>query len=143
MRKLLKPELFHGKIEAKSELDVIKLMCLKMQENNYVGNNFLHDVLKREALSSTAFPIGFALPHPIELIAKSSCISVATLKSPVLWGEHKVSLVFLLTIKKEDREILKHFFNCIDKVIFNPNRFARIIDSNNFNEFMDNLFAMI
>lgn len=95
--------------------DVISCVSQKLINLNYVPEDFESQILEREALISTAFETGVALPHTITNSAFKSNISFVKLKSPINWGGQRVKSIFLFAIANEDL----NYLNLIYKLIIN------------------------
>ena len=84
---------------------VIKKMCNKLQEKNFVNEDFLQSVLKRETIGKTNMNDVFALPHPMEMCANDTKVAVALLKNPVKWNDsNKIQIVFMLVLKHGEQK---------------------------------------
>ena len=58
------------------------------------------DLWAREAVFSTGLGFSFAIPHSKSEHIEQSTISVARLKSPVMWGDEKAQFIIMLTLNK-------------------------------------------
>ena len=127
---LIREEFFTANMAVEEPEKIISDMCDKLYARGYVKENFKEGVLKRERLSPTSFFHGFAIPHNMshqETI--HSAISTAILKQPVQWGSYEVRFVLLLAITEENRNFLKIFFDWLDDIVSNPEKFV-LADSN-------------
>ena len=121
-------------------LDIITVMCDRLYARGYVKKDFKEGVLKRESLSPTSFFHGFAIPHNMSHKATvHSAISTAILKRPVKWGNYEVRFVFLLAITEENRNFLKIFFDWLDDVVSDSEKFARLVEVQDYQSFVDTL----
>ena len=68
-----------------------------------------------------------------------SAISTAILKRPVKWGNYEVRFVFLLAITEENRNFLKIFFDWLDDVVSDSEKFARLVEVQDYQSFVDTL----
>ncbi len=144
LNQLLDQDHFYMGMNFDNKDEILKFLCNKLIENNEVNNNYYKKVIERETYSSTSFTQGFAMPHSMdyEEITKSS-ISVLILDKPVQWDAYKVRIVFLLTIKRTDINSLNLFFSWMDNVCSDMKQFTKIIESKNYNEFIDNFAPSI
>lgn len=137
---LIREEFFTANMAVEEPEKIISDMCDKLYARGYVKENFKEGVLKRERLSSTSFFHGFAIPHNMshqETI--HSAISTAILKQPVQWGSYEVRFVLLLAITEENRNFLKIFFDWLDDIISNPEKFARLLEVQDYQSFVNTL----
>ena len=137
---LIREEFFTANMAVEEPEKIISDMCDKLYASGYVKENFKEGVLKRERLSSTSFFHGFAIPHNMshqETI--HSAISTAILKQPVQWGSYEVRFVLLLAITEENRNFLKIFFDWLDDIVSNPEKFARLLEVQDYQSFVNTL----
>ena len=137
---LIREEFFTANMAVEEPEKIISDMCDKLYARGYVKENFKEGVLKRERLSSTSFFHGFAIPHNMshqETI--HSAISTAILKQPVQWGSYEVRFVLLLAITEENRNFLKIFFDWLDDIVSNPEKFARLLEVQDYQSFVNTL----
>lgn len=137
---LIREEFFTANMAVDEPEKIISDMCDKLYARGYVKENFKEGVLKRERLSPTSFFQGFAIPHNMshqETI--HSAISTAILKQPVQWGSYEVRFVLLLAITEENRNFLKIFFDWLDDIVSNPEKFARLLEVQDYQSFVNTL----
>lgn len=137
---LIREEFFTANMAVEEPEKIISDMCDKLYARGYVKENFKEGVLKRERLSPTSFFHGFAIPHNMshqETI--HSAISTAILKQPAQWGSYEVRFVLLLAITEENRNFLKIFFDWLDDIVSNPEKFARLLEVQDYQSFVNTL----
>ena len=137
---LIREEFFTANMAVEEPEKIISDMCDKLYARGYVKENFKEGVRKRERLSPTSFFHGFAIPHNMshqETI--HSAISTAILKQPVQWGSYEVRFVLLLAITEENRNFLKIFFDWLDDIVSNPEKFARLLEVQDYQSFVNTL----
>ncbi len=68
-------------------------------------DSFIRDVYDREAMGSTAFENGIAIPHGKSDAVTETSIAAAKLQHPVQWDadDEPVDLVFLFAVANEDK----------------------------------------
>lgn len=137
---LIREEFFTANMAVEEPEKIISDMCDKLYARGYVKENFKEGVLKRERLSPTSFFHGFAIPHNMSHQETShSAISTAILKQPVQWGSYEVRFVLLLAITEENRNFLKIFFDWLDDIVSNPEKFARLLEVQDYQSFVNTL----
>lgn len=95
-----------------------------MTSYGYVKSNFENAIFAREEIASSAY-CNTAIPHPVSIdedLIKESAISVIFNNHSIEWGEDKVDYVFLLALKKEDRELFKDLFDIIINILLDETR---------------------
>ncbi|MBS4982418.1 MAG: transcription antiterminator [Lachnospiraceae bacterium] len=137
---LIREEFFTVNMEEDQPEKIISHMCDKLHVRGYVKEDFKAGVLKRESLSPTSFFHGFAIPHNMSHQATiHSAISTAILKQPVQWGSYEVRFVLLLAITEENRNFLKIFFDWLNDIVSNPEKFARLLEVQDYQNFVNAL----
>ena len=137
---LIREEFFTANMAVEEPEKIISDMCDKLYARGYVKENFKEGVLKRERLSPTSFFHGFAIPHNMSHQESiHSAISTAILKQPVQWGSYEVRFVLLLAITEENRNFLKIFFDWLDDIVSNPEKFARLLEVQDYQSFVNTL----
>lgn len=137
LRSIIKPENFYVGLEFKNRVEVIKFLCENLEKKSYVSKDYLENVLKREEISDTSFSQGFSIPHSLDTLdIKKSAISIIILKNPMIWGNHKVQIIFLLTIKNANSKALELFFSWMYTISNDLENFSKLIKSKSFGEFI-------
>jgi len=135
---LFKPELFKivtsrpGSKEA-----LLKMLTSDLEAKGYVDQNYYQEVLKREAISSTALSYGIAIPHAIENSIKESFIFICILKKEMLWDDKKVNLVFLFGIKNNDLVQMRLFNHVLTNYLDNNDATRSLTVTKNFESFKE------
>lgn len=125
-------------IDEKS-LDYMK--CLEqiskdIEDNQIGGNNYSKYVLKREGFSSTIYLNGVAIPHPIEMNGNDDLVAVKILKKPMEFEGRKVSIIFMVCLKKESLELHKKITNDLYEVMSNVETVQLLTKVKTFKEFV-------
>lgn len=124
----------------KNKEQVIKTLCASLEANNYIDSNFYNSVMLRESLAHTNMNEVFALPHPMDLCARETKVSVLILDKPVLWnGKESVQIIFLLAIKKGDQKYIEHLYDIFIEIVNNPKLQQEIIHSDSFDTFLHSI----
>lgn len=83
---------------------LFKTLCEKLQDEGFVDAEFLESVVEREAIVSTMFGEGIALPHALGLLAKKTVVYTVLAPGGISWGEETAHVIFLLAISKSEYE---------------------------------------
>ena len=137
---LIREEFFTVNMVEEQPEKIISAMCDNLYSRGYVTEGFKESVLKRETLSSTSFFHGFAIPHNMSnQYTIHSAISAAILKRPVKWGQYDVRLVLLLAITEENRNLLKIFFDWLNGVVSDSEKFTKLLEVQDYKDFVSTL----
>lgn len=137
IRTLIKEEFFFKNLECESYEDVIEFLCDELYKENRVDESFKKSTFEREKMAWTSLSNGYAIPHPLNYSTIKSSIAIATLKKPVKWGKYNVRFVMLLAIKKEDKDILRIFFNWFSNVCDDPLFLSKMVSACNVEELLE------
>lgn len=135
IKNLIRPEFFYTNVEVSSYEDMISMMAMDLEKAGYVSESFCNSVLQREQLSATSFELGFALPHAMNMEAFNSCLSIAILKDPIVWGGVNVKLVIMLAIRDVDHKMLGTFFDWMTTIVSDSAKFSKLLQVNTYDEF--------
>lgn len=137
---LIREEFFTVNMVEEQPEKIISAMCDNLYSRGYVTEGFKESVLKRETLSSTSFFHDFAIPHNMSnQYTIHSAISAAILKRPVKWGQYDVRLVLLLAITEENRNLLKIFFDWLNGVVSDSEKFTKLLEVQDYKDFVSTL----
>lgn len=139
---LFSKELFYKNINAKSRETVIQLLANEAYQKGYAMASFLDDVLNRERLSSTAFN-DVAVPHSLENNVNQSFISICIFDKPILWNTNYVSVVALLGLHEDSKELFAEIFDYFIEIISNPKNISILITVENYEDFIERMTDMI
>lgn len=120
----------------------------RMHENGYISqpSRFFSSLVERERMGSTAFGQGVAIPHTLGLMSEKSCIDVVLLNQPMDWeANEKVSVIFLLSISKEDYHQVLEIYDYFLELIYiqATERMAKIKSFDEFLSFSYGIFNYI
>lgn len=99
---ILSPEFIIFNLDARDKNEAIKKMTdnLWLHHRTDSRERLCDDIWTREDSFSTAVGYGFAIPHTKSDHITDSTISMATLETPITWGDQQVETVFMLTVSK-------------------------------------------
>ncbi|MFJ5365979.1 BglG family transcription antiterminator [Pectobacterium punjabense] len=79
-------------------------LCDQLRDEGFVDTAFLDSVVEREAIVSTLFGEGIALPHSLGLLAQKTVVYTVLAPQGIQWGEETAYVIFLLAISKREYE---------------------------------------
>ncbi|MCO7151492.1 PTS sugar transporter subunit IIA [Vagococcus lutrae] len=104
-KKLFSPQFFYIFNDNDNKNTILNFMTEQLINKNIVTTKFKDSVLLRESIASTCIGNNIAIPHPMELSAKKSTLSVGIIPDGIIWdGTEKINFIFLFAISKEDYE---------------------------------------
>lgn len=118
--------------------NLLRERVTQMNENGFLSqpSAFFSSLVERERLGSTAFGGGVAIPHSMGLMSDKSCIDIVILEKPMDWEvNEKVSVIFLLSISKEDYHHVLEIYDYFLELIY-MQATEKITKVKNFSEFL-------
>ncbi|WP_155837136.1 PTS sugar transporter subunit IIA [Aneurinibacillus terranovensis] len=121
LKECLDKELFFLNWDGENVEDLLAVMADKLVQKGIVAPGYIESVKQREKISSTYIGSGIAIPHGNPEWVYSTGIACARLKTPVQWGEGMVWLLFMLALKKEEKERNKYLFQEMNQLMDQDN----------------------
>lgn len=141
LRKLIDKQLFtlHANFQSKEE--AINQMSDALNAFGYVQAEFKQKIFDREKISATNFGM-IAIPHPIDYYANKTVIEVAILKSPILWGNTSVKIIFMVCINKRDFSNFSDVFSFLAGTCSDEINLDRLVNVASYDEFMNTMISL-
>ncbi|VIF82168.1 transcriptional antiterminator BglG [Clostridioides difficile] len=122
-----------------NSMDYIK--CLEDMSKNIelkgAGNyGYSEKVLKREYFATNIYINGVAIPHPIDIDGNENLISVKILQNPIVFEGKKVSLIFMICLKKENIGLYKKISSSLYDIMNDIETVRLLINVKTFKEFV-------
>lgn len=140
LKVIFKEELFFAGEDFKDQTDAINVMADALEEQGYVDNTFKEKLFEREQVSSSAY-VNIAMPHPLEMCARSSAIAVSLHPNAIAWNSNKVNIIFMLAINIRDRLFYKDIFDFITEVISEERKLKALLDVKTYDDFITTLVS--
>lgn len=122
----------------RSKEKIIKFMTESLENLGLMDEEASLSVMEREKASPTEIGNLVAIPHPLTNNAAISSISVLILDRPILWVEHQVQVVFLLSIARSEFYLWETIFIRLFKWISRQNGVKKILDNPTYDDFIKN-----
>ncbi|WP_066497770.1 BglG family transcription antiterminator [Abyssisolibacter fermentans] len=121
----------------KNTKDAIHYLCKKLENNKYVDENYVFDVLKREKMSSTSFFNILALPHSCKLDAKKSALQIIINDRPMLWNDEYIKVIVMIVISDKDSYHFHIIYDLITKIFSDSKIVKQILMVKDLKSFID------
>ncbi|GAB6462902.1 MULTISPECIES: BglG family transcription antiterminator [Bacillus] len=125
--------------EVEHRYELIEKLARSLYEKGYVEKEYIENAIARDRMSATTIGAGVAIPHGSPKLIKESVIAVATLREPLDWGVEKVSLVFMLAVKSDGKEVTKQLFHELSFISEQPVFVQKLIKEKNIMKFLSYL----
>ena len=90
--------------EPMTQQELFSTLCQQLEQEGVVGADFYPSVVEREAIVSTVFGEGIALPHSLGLMANKTVVYTVLAPQGISWGDETAHVIFLLAISKSEYE---------------------------------------
>ena len=128
--------LFFHDLSLPSEEDVISFIAKRIVELQYAPPECVSYAIDREYMSSTAMEYGIAIPRVRTPGSGRTVISVANLKSPMQWGDQKISMVFFLSVAEKDLHIFGTLLNYLTNVLCRKEQCRKLTQIETFSDLL-------
>ena len=120
--------------EPMTQQELFSTLCQQLEQEGVVGADFYPSVVEREAIVSTVFGEGIALPHSLGLMANKTVVYTVLAPQGISWGDETAHVIFLLAISKSEYEEAMAIYDLF--VTFLRERaMPRLRSSKDFDEF--------
>jgi lichenan operon transcriptional antiterminator len=120
----------------------INMLLTKTLIQNKVPNCIIYEastsIFERESASPTEIGNLVAIPHPMVNNTAISSISVLVLDKPIIWVDHHVQVIFLISIAKSEFYFWEPIFLKLFKYLVKENGIKKIINQPNYDDFIKN-----
>lgn len=122
-----------------SKQELLRFVCDKLENENYVTDGFYESVLSRENISSTYSINGVALPHGYSKYVNNPIVAVVVLNKPLNWDGYYADVIMVcalpLHIGTAERGVVEDIYD----VINNRELLSALKISKNGSAFIDNV----
>jgi activator of the mannose operon, transcriptional antiterminator len=137
------PFLVFLKEEYTSKYELIEKLANTLYKKGYAEKEYSQNAILREKMSATSIGSSIAIPHGHPSFIKHSAIAVATLKNPIDWGSEKVSIVFMLAIKNDNKFDTQQLFREISYLSSQPAAIQKLVEENEIVKFLSHYRQVI
>ena len=134
--------LFFANPDVRNRQQVLRLLCNKLLEKNYVDADFEENVYKREKAATTAFG-NVAIPHSVEMNAIKTSVAVTISKKGFEWEQNTVHIVFLLAINKADSRTFRYLYESLISLFSDNHVLQEIRNCTSFKDFERSIYTWI
>lgn len=142
MRTFFREDLFSIEPDVADWRDAIRLMGGRLVEEGYAFEDYCERLSEREEISSSAY-CDIAMPHPLDMDAHRTAVSVALFPRGLEWQGTTVHAVLMLAIKRDDRAFFLKLFNYIAGVLVIPGAMRSISRATDYRQFLEALLSYV
>lgn len=134
-------ECFYKGKSLKSKEEVIEFLTNEMIEKGFISENTKASIIEREDMSSTEIGHLVAIPHPIDNDMSVSSIAILVLDKAIIWDEHHVQVVFLISISKEKFKLWETIFIKLFKYLVEEGGVKELIKNKSYDKFINSFIG--
>lgn len=142
VQQYIKEDLLFLNHSASTKEEVIQFLCEKAAEKNYVPANFYDSVMEREHTSPTAVGNLVAIPHPMQLLSEETFLMFCTLDKAVDWGDKKVQVIILFSVKRNNNEDLQRLYDFLYDIMSSQSTIEKLTQADGIEEFQEILLSV-
>ncbi len=116
--------------------EILQFLTDKLESTGLIDTQTRNSVFEREVSSPTEIGNLVAIPHPMVNNSAVSSIAVMILNKPIMWVEHHVQVIFLISIAKNEFHFWEPIFLKLFKYLVKQNGIKKMIDNPNYQEFI-------
>lgn len=124
----------------KTSHDAIEAICSHLLNKGLINDTFKEEIYTHEKLASSSYS-NIAIAHTLSNNDIASFVSLSINKEPVIWGENKVNLIFIISLKKDERRNFRELFNALTNILAVNDIFEKMLNANSFEE-LENIFNL-
>ncbi len=118
-----------------TQSELFQMVCQRLEEFGYVGQDFYPSVVERESIVSTLIGENIAIPHSVGLLAKKTVVTTILAPDGIEWNKNEIAhVIFLLAISKDEYEDAMRIYNLVVNFVKERST-KRLLNSRNFDDF--------
>ena len=118
-----------------TQSELFQMVCQRLEESGYVGQDFYPSVVERESIVSTLIGENIAIPHSVGLLAKKTVVTTILAPEGIEWNKNEIAhVIFLLAISKDEYEDAMRIYNLVVNFVKERST-KRLLNSRNFDDF--------
>lgn len=124
----------------KTSQDAIEDICDFLLSKGLINNTFKEEIYNHEKIASSSYN-NIAITHTLSNTDIASFVALSINAEPVSWGENKVNLIFIISLKKDERRNFRELFNSLTEILSENDIFEKMIHAKSYEE-LENLFTL-
>lgn len=124
----------------KTSGEAIEKICDVLYKKRLINNEFKKEIYAHEKISPSSYN-NIAIAHTLSKDDISSFVALSINKNPVQWGENEVNLIFIVSLKKDERRNFRVLFKSLLEILSDEEVFNAILQSENYEQ-LDSIFKL-
>lgn len=121
--------LFLSDVDVPDKEALIDIMVARIKSVKQVDGDLKEQILQRESVASTSFGNQVAFPHPVMPLTDKTFVAISVLKKPIVWDDfgHRVRVVFMVLIEKNNDRDLEVFYSLLSSIMSDREKIRELI----------------
>ena len=138
IKKFFRKDCFITNKQFNTKEEILTYLTKKLENSGLIDKETSTSIFERESASPTEIGNLVAIPHPMVNNTAISSISVLVLGKPIIWVDHHVQVIFLISIAKSEFYLWEPIFLKLFKYLVKENGIKKIINQPNYDDFIKN-----
>lgn len=138
IKKFFRKDCFITNKQFNTKEEILTYLTKKLENSGLIDKETSTSIFERESASPTEIGNLVAIPHPMVNNTAISSISVLVLDKPIIWVDHHVQVIFLISIAKSEFYLWEPIFLKLFKYLVKENGIKKIINQPNYDDFIKN-----
>ena len=139
LSRMMTPETFFADFPFTSREDLLGRVCARLKDMGFVTDGFEGDLLRREAIDSSAFGDTVAIPHHCSEKIRKAFACVILNKDAMYWHDGYTHLVVILATPDQETPRLQKIYNLAVKVFASRKNTETLLSAATSEAFLDAL----
>ena len=136
IERFFRRDCFITNMQFDSKEKILSFITGKLEEKGLIDTETTKSIFEREDASPTEIGNLVAIPHPMVNNTAISSISVMVLNKPIMWVEHHVQVIFLISIAKSEFYLWEPIFLKLFNYLVKQNGIKKMIDNPDYDKFI-------
>lgn len=136
VEKFFRRECFYEKQSFGTKEEVLTFLTDRLMQSGLMDAETARSVFERESASPTEVGNLVAVPHPMENNTAISAIAVVILERPIVWAEHHVQAIFLISIARAEFYLWEPIFLKLFRYFVKENGIRELIARPDYDRFI-------
>lgn len=122
--------------EIHATVDIFQHAERLLNQQHAISSGYIESALEREKFSATYIGNGIAIPHGDPTKVFKSHVFIFRLHQDISWKQHKVNLVFFLSIADKDKQVMKQIIHSIATLTEHDVKYLLKLEDDPFNQYI-------
>ena len=118
----------------KHSKEAIDTICDHLYARGLINDTFRDEIFTHEKIAPSSYN-NIVIAHTLSNNDIASFVFLSVNREPIPWGENDVHLIFIISLKKDDKRNFRALFSSLTDIISDEEIYQQILNANSFEEF--------